>query len=173
MKSRRWTYLRLWVKKSALSSVDEMLLLSFELKETLGKIRPTYYEEQAFTYRLWVKKSALSSVDETLFLQFELKRKFEKADKTNIFRPLKQKIKTTNELQMKLWRAGAFNFYLPPFVGKEVCSVVSGWDAAAINKQKDVDKGETNIFHLYETKNLSKRTRRNYEEGRLLTAVCG
>ena len=42
MKSRRCTYLRLWVKKSALSSVDEMLLLSFELKETLGKIRPTY-----------------------------------------------------------------------------------------------------------------------------------
>ena len=39
-----------------------------------------------------VKKSALSLVDEMLFLSFELKGKVRKADKTNIFRPLKQKI---------------------------------------------------------------------------------
>ena len=77
------TYRRLYrVKKSALSLVDEMLLLSFELK---GKVRKdktnislllkittintrSNYEEQAFTYRLWVKKSPLSSVNETLLL---------------------------------------------------------------------------------------------------------
>ena len=39
-----------------------------------------------------VKKSALSLVDEMLFLSFELKGKVRKTDKTNIFRPLKQKI---------------------------------------------------------------------------------
>ena len=42
------------------------------------------------TYRrVWVKKSALSSVDEMLLLSFELQGKVRKADKTNIFRPLK------------------------------------------------------------------------------------
>ena len=36
-----------------------------------------------------VKKSVLSLVDEMLLLSFELKGKVRKADKTNIFRPLK------------------------------------------------------------------------------------
>ena len=39
-----------------------------------------------------VKKSALSSVDEMLLLLFELQGKVRKAAKTNIFRPLKQKV---------------------------------------------------------------------------------
>lgn len=82
-----------------------MLLLSFELKETLGKIRPTYlylkkmlttintrsnYEEQAFNYRLWVKTSALSSVDETLLLLIS-KKTLTKVRQT-YFTFMKQKI---------------------------------------------------------------------------------
>ena len=43
-----------------------------------------------------VKKSALTLMDEMLLLLFELKGKVRKADKTNIFRPLNQKINNKN-----------------------------------------------------------------------------